>query len=371
MKRHRLGVVVGILGLVAVSGSPSAFGEDPWRVPDRERRIVGVKIYEPVADLDALIREWHRIGVNTAFISAKLAEDGTFIPAARREGIRTLVVTPVFYNPEHLADHPEDWAVTGRGTRAKDDWVEFVCPSREGYRARRAREALTLLERHRPDGLSLDFIRHFVFWEMVKPDEPIDSLDTSCFCSHCVTRFQRDTSIEVPRESRRRPEAAARWLLAHQREAWLRWRAGLVTSWVRDLARRARRVAPFSWVGIHVVPWGEGDYGDGLMRVAGQDVEALGPLVDYLSPMCYAHMLHRDPSWVARVTRELAGRTRVPVHPSLQVSQAYREDALTDAFFKATLEAALAPPSDGVSFWSWPPLAERESRREMLRRHTR
>ncbi len=355
----------GAVAIIVLSTIASGSGAVRAQAP---RKIVGVKIYEPVSDTGALFREWHRLGVNTGFISSELAESGTFIPAARRAGIRTLVVTPVFHNPGYLVEHPEAWAITGRGERAKQDWVEFVCPSREDYREQRAREALSLLGTAGPDGLSLDFIRHFVFWEMVRPDARIDPLDTTCFCPHCLARFQRDTRVRIPAASAGSAPEAARWLLARESEAWLRWRAELITSWVRDVAREARRVAPYSMVGVHVVPWGRQDYDDGLMRVAGQDVEALAPLVDYLSPMCYAHMPYREPGWIARVTRELAERVSTSVHPSIQVKEAYRSEVLPDAVFEAALDAALAAPSDGVSFWSWPSLAERESKRDALAR---
>jgi hypothetical protein len=179
------------------------------------------------------------------------------------------VVTPVFYNPAYLEENPDAWAITGRGEKAKQDWVEFVCPSREDYRHERGRDALSVLERTQPDGLSLDFVRHFVFWEMVRPEGSVDPLDTTCFCPHCLGRFQRETGVALPPEAAA-PPRAAEWLLAHQREAWIRWRAGLITSWVRDLARAAHRIAPHMTVGVHVVPWGPGDYDDGLLRVAGQ-----------------------------------------------------------------------------------------------------
>jgi hypothetical protein len=364
-----LAVLATWTGAILAQAPPS--GAARTGVDPVQRKIVGVKIYEPASDTAALFHEWHRLGVNTAFISRDLAESGTFIPAARRAGIRTLVVTPVFYNPGYLAEHPEAWAITGRGERAKQDWVEFVCPSREDYRQQRARAALSLLQTAGPDGLSLDFIRHFVFWEMLRPDARIDPLDTTCFCPHCLARFQEDTRVRIPVASAGSAPDAARWLFAHGPEAWIRWRAELITSWVRDVAREAVRVAPYSMVGVHVVPWGRLDYDDGLMRVAGQDVEALAPLVDYLSPMCYAHMLYREPGWIARVTRELAERVSTSVHPSIQVKEAYRSEVLPDAVFEAALEAALAPPSDGVSFWSWPPLAEQESKRDILARRTR
>ena len=82
-------------------------------------------------------------------------------------------------------------------------------------------------------------------------------------------------------------------------------------------------------------------------------------------------MLYREPAWIARVTRELAGRVRTSVHASIEVKESYRAEELTDAFFEAALRAALASPSDGVSFWSWPPLAEEEGKREILVRRRR
>jgi hypothetical protein len=328
--------------------------------------LVGVKIYEPVSDPDALFRDWKRLGIDTAFVSTKLAESGAFIPAARRAGIRTFVITPVFFNPEYLAAHPEAWAVTGRGESAKNDWVEFVCPSDEAYRQERARYVLSLLEKSRPDGLSIDFIRHFVFWEMVRPDGRIDTLDSTCFCPRCVGRFAKETGIELPAAAKASPRAAAEWLLAHEAERWTRWRAGLVTSWVEGVAREARRVAPGVKINVHLVPWGESEYDNGPMRVAGQDVRALASLADYVSPMCYAHMLYRDPGWVGRVTRELAGRVTTPVLPSIEVKESYRKEPLTKEFFAAALQAALASPSAGVVFWSWPPLSEDTAKQEIL-----
>jgi hypothetical protein len=333
--------------------------------------LVGVKIYDPVPDTAALFREWKHLGIDTAFVSTALVESGTFLPAARQAGFRTFVITPVFFNPEYLAAHPDAWAITGRGQRAKQDWVEFVCPSLEDYRKARARYVLSLLERYRPDGLSLDFIRHFVFWEMVPPDGRIDPLDTTCFCPRCVARFEKESGLEMPAAAKASPRAAASWLFENQAEKWIRWRTGLITSWVADVVREARRIAPGVKINLHLVPWTESDYQDGPIRVAGQDVRALAPLVDYVSPMCYAHMLHRDPAWVGRVTRELAAQVSVPVLPSIEVRESYRQEPLTEAFFTEALGAALAPPSGGVVFWSWPYLSGEKAKKEILARRAR
>jgi hypothetical protein len=360
-------VALGLLALgLAALASP---GMPPTRAAGPS--LVGAKIYEPVPDPDALFRDWKRLGIDTAFLSTKLAESDNFMPAARRAGVRTFVIAPVFFNPEYLAAHPDAWAITGRGEKAKNDWVEFVCPSDEAYRQERARYVLSLLAKRRPDGLSIDFIRHFVFWEMVRPDGRIDPLDTTCFCPRCVGRFEKETGTALPVAAKASPRAAAEWLLAHEADEWMRWRAGLITSWVERVARDARRIAPGVKINVHLVPWGESDYENGPLRVAGQDIPALARLADYVSPMCYAHMLYRDPAWVGRVTRELAARVSVPVLPSIEVKESYRKEPLATAFFEAALDAALAPPSAGVVFWSWPPLSEDTAKQEIVARRAR
>jgi hypothetical protein len=355
---------ITLVGLAVVGLGPGLSGAAP-------PPLIGVKIYDPAPDTAALFQEWRRLGIDTAFVSTALAESGTFLPAARQAGFRTFVIVPVFFNPEYLAARPDAWAITGRGERAKQDWVEFVCPSREDYRKERARYALSLLETHRPDGLSLDFIRHFVFWEKVRPDGRIDPLDTTCFCPRCLSRFEREAGVEMPASAKASPRAAAEWLFGNQPQKWIRWRAGLVTSWVEEVTREARRAAPGVRINLHLVPWLESDYQDGPMRVAGQDLRALAPLADYVSPMCYAHMLYREPAWVGRVTREMAARVSVPVLPSIEVKASYREEPLTREFFAAALDAALEPPSAGVVLWNWPQLSEEKAKQEVVARRAR
>ena len=363
-------VAAGLLSAGALAGlACSKPTSEPAEVASPEARpLVGVKIYEPVADTDALFRDWRRLRIDTAFVSTALAESGSFIPAARGAGFKTLIITPVFFNPEYLADHPDAWAITGRGERAKDDWVEFVCPSREDYRQERAAYVLDLLKAHQPDGLSLDFIRHFIFWEMVRPGDSIGPLDTACYCPHCLARFQEETGVVLPEEMAGSTRRTAEWLWAKQPEAWARWRVDLITSWVAGVVRAARRIAPEVIVGVHLVPWARDEYDGGPVRVVGQDVEALASLVDYVSPMAYAHMLHREPGWVRQVVRGLAARVEVPVYPSIEVKESYRSEELTGAFFETALDAALQPPSAGVVFWSWPPLTEQTPKQEILER---
>ena len=117
---------------------------------------------------------------------------------ARVHGISTFLIFPVFFNPEALIHSPDLAAINRDGLAAKEEWVEFVCPSRESYRHEVVEKARQLVSEHAPDGISIDFIRHFVYWEKVYPNRDPASLPVSCFDSVCLAHFQNEASIEVP-----------------------------------------------------------------------------------------------------------------------------------------------------------------------------
>ena len=54
------------------------------------------------------------------------------------------------------------------------------------------------MRRLHPQGLSLDFIRHFVFWEKVRPATLHSDIPNACFCRYCVAGFAAKTGIQIP-----------------------------------------------------------------------------------------------------------------------------------------------------------------------------
>lgn len=329
-----------------------------------DRFMVGAKIYEYKGDLSSLVAEWKRVGINTAFLSAELAAKPELMTLARKNGIATFIILPVFQNPERLAAHPEERAITGRGKPAEDDWVKFVCPNREAYRTERLEYIRRLIKTCNPDGLSIDFIRYFVFWEKVYPDARPDPLDYACFCPVCLEKFQSDTRLAIPPEL----DAVAKkaeWILRNHRQAWVSWKCRTITSMVAAIAAEARRAKPGILLNLHLVPWRENDFDGAAQSIAGQDPQALAPLVDYLSPMCYAHMVRQDASWISSVVRDIGRRVDKPVIPSVQVKEAYIPEKLDPQEFGRYLEEVRKPPSAGVIFWNWPMLA-RDSQKAAL-----
>jgi hypothetical protein len=344
---------------------PPPPGHEPPRAavaPDEP--LVGVKIYRLPADLDELFAQWRELGVTTAFASEAVAGDAELRRRAAAAGVDVFVIAPVFHNPEALAENPGLYAVTARGDPARDDWVEFVCPSRPAYRERRVAEIAELVRRLRPQGLSLDFLRHFVFWERVEIATAHGDIPNTCFCPHCVAAFGERAGIEIP-PGLDGTAAVAAWILDHHPGPWADWKVHLIDSMATEIVAAARAVDPDLAISLHAVPWRPFDYGGAMVRNVGQDLGTLSRHADLLSPMCYAHMLGRPPDWIHSVVLRQAEASAAPVLPSIQVQEAYRPGVpYTAAEFAEGLRAALEPPSRGVVFWSWEGLvAEPEKRR--------
>ncbi len=359
-------VIVGLL-LWAVLYVPSRGNSSrPSFDPENGKDLmIGVKIYAYEGALPELFGEWRSLGVNAVFVSPALAAQAQFREMAREQGISVFLILPIFFNPEELKRDAGLYALTDRGNKAKDDWVEFVCPTRPAYRSRRIEWVKTLVRKLDPDGISLDFIRYFVFWEMVYPERTLNSIADSCFDESCLDRFQKDTGIALPK-GLGAAAAKAKWIQARYRREWTDWKCGVITGMVRSIVEEARAIKPKVMVNIHSVPWRERDFGGAIRAIAGQDLVALADLTDMISPMCYWHMLKRKPAWIREVVEDIHSQTKGRVVPSIQVGQAYISETLSLEVFKEALENALSPPSGGVIFWNWDALAKEPEKKAVV-----
>ncbi len=329
--------------------------------------VVGVKIYEASPPFDGLFRQWHDLGVNTLFVSEALLRDAGFRTMAKAEGLSLFLIFPVFQSPEAIKDRPGLAAITSAGTPAREEWVEFVCPAREDYLSRKIEQLKGLVAEGDPTAVSLDFIRYFVFWERVTPDRAPDSLPQTCFCPVCLAGFAAEMGVALPVELVTTAEKAG-WILSTHATEWTEWKCRTIARAVERLARAAREVNPTVKVNLHAVPWRQDDFGGAVRAVAGQDLVRLAPYVDLISPMCYHHMVGRDPAWVHDVVMDISSRTGAAVLASTQVSEAYVKEALSPGEFRAAAAEALKPPSIGVVFWSWDALSKSPEKQALLRR---
>jgi uncharacterized lipoprotein YddW (UPF0748 family) len=314
--------------------------------------IIGVKIYNHAGSLPALFEEWQSLGVNTAFVSASLDSNSEFRNLADQFKIKTFIILPIFFNPEALRENPDLYALTADGQKAIEDWVNFICPTRSDYRRQCIEYVQNLIRQLNPDGISLDFIRYFVFWEEIYPDRTLNSLPNTCFDASCLEKFQADKKITIPKNLVTTTDKAV-WILKNCVQPWTDWKCQTITSMVSDIAAAARKIKPDILINIHLVPWRQHDFDGAVKAIAGQDFQELSKYVDFLSPMCYHHMLKRDPAWISSVVANAYYQTKGKIIPSIQVNQAYLTEELTaDVFLQALIES-LKYPSAGVMLWSW------------------
>jgi hypothetical protein len=359
-----LGVVAGMLACLAIEGCRRSPGSEGRRSRERSVRtpiakpIIGVKIYEHLGPYEPLLARFAANGINTLFAGEELAREPRFRACARAQGMPLFVIAPVFYAPDELEKDASVAAVTSAGTPARDDWVAFICPSRPELRARRVQRIAELVDDLKPDGVSIDFVRYFLFWEKVFPDRTLASLLDTCYCEHCLRRFASESGEPLPADLLTQPQRAAQWIARHAASEWVAWKCEIITSTAREIIDHVRAINAGVQINIHAVPWRARDFGGAVRSILGQDHEALGRMTDFLSPMCYTAMVHRDTSWITSVVQELGETANCAILPSIQVHEDYPSDttiSLTE--FQANIRAALEPPSVGVILYSWDLLA--------------
>lgn len=260
------------------------------------------------------------------------------------------------------------WAITSTGEIAQGtgngEWLSMVCPNGgpgyetdADYRNDKISSTLSLIREFKPYGISLDFIRHFVFWEDVYETTDPASLPNTCFCLRCRDLFFTHTGLDYP-ESLSTVEEIAAYILENFAAEWAAFKSETITEYTREFSDAIHAENKDIRISIHTVPWKQHEFDSALTRIAGQDFGALGKIADYLSPMCYAKMLRRSPSWISQLTADIRTATPCSILPSIQMRAMYGTGPITDEEFTQYLESANTAPSSGCIFWPWETITE-------------
>jgi len=330
-------------------------------------QIIGVKIYEYSRDITALFSEWTQLGINTVFVSPSLDSVHSFREQAAKHHIKRFLIVPTFFDPTALKNNPELYAITEKGAPAKEEWVEFVCPNNSDYRQKKLSYIKNLIMELEPDGISIDFIRYFAYWEKIYPDRLPTSLSNTCFDKTCLDKFRNDTGIGIP-EPVHGTEQIAAWIVKNYGYEWTNWKCHTITSMVKEIADVARTLKPSIRINLHAVPWRSDDFGGAVKNITGQDFTDLAKYVDFISPMCYHHMVKREPIWIHDVTVDIFRQTNSQILPSIQVSKAYLRDDITDEEFKESIKQSLKFPSSGVVFWNWDAIDDSPDKKNIIQK---
>jgi hypothetical protein len=325
--------------------------------PDKNERILGVKIYDYKGDIKELVKTWEESGINTVFAGVNLLSDDNFKKYTKESGIKTFVILPIFFDPEALAADTSLYAITARGTSAKEEWVEFVCPSNEGFINKKIEAIKEFVRKNDPDGISLDFIRHFVFWEMIYPERTVESIPNTCLDEKCISGFCAYIDEKLPADLNN-PQDIFYWINENYPDEWIEYKCGLITNTVKKIVTEVKKIKPGILVNLNIIPWRKDDFKGAIKKIAGQDVEELAKYADYISPMTYSHTVKRGPEWIHSVVNEFNDYKDLHVLPGVQAGTAYLSADYTKEEFGACVAEALKAPSGGVVFWNWNALEE-------------
>jgi len=357
-------VLKAVLALACAAGCAPAQADAPV-VP--LRGIYG-GIPQEIVDSGRSLREF---GVDAVWLGsgAVTAERLAWLRAQR---VQVYAEFNTLHVAEYLKAHPDAAPIgtDGRVSPAPDGW-QGICPTHEGYRAERMRAFRSLLETFAIDGVWLDYHHAHASWE-----QAVRNMPDTCFCDRCLSRFQADTGLALPKAPA--AERSAMLLSAH-RDAWVRWRLGVFTGWVREFRDIRDASRPKALLGTFHNPWSDDDMGGARLEKLAIDLKAQAAYIDVFSPMPYhARFGHAgDPAWISRQVTWLGkylginGVTgeRLRIWPIVQISD-WGERVPVEQIDEVLRHGA-RPPATGVVVFAWSGLRAQPQKIEALGRSFR
>ena len=310
----------------------------------------------------ASCREW---GIRQVILPPSFFRDDKMVRALERNAIGLWLNLPVFYNQAYLEEHPERYAVTSKGKKAIHDWCHFVCPSREEYLDKFVGDQRLLLSRLEPEIVSLDFIRHFVFWEAVDlPGNP-NAIEDGCYCEACLNDFEKFSGERVKRNQ------PAAFIRSNMKRAWGDWKCNRIAGVADRLFEEIRTRAKYAQTSIKTVPWRESELDGAIRSSAGQDVPRLARNVDIIAPMAFTQVLKQTPEWKRQLLEHVRQISGKPVLSYLQTDKLIRPEEISAAQFEAELIESLRKEWAGMVVFEYGQLAANPVKAEILKKYLR
>ena len=148
--------------------------------------ILGAKVYRQARPSRELVKLAKSLGLNTLFVGDELAASMEFREACRAAGLKYFLIIRTFNDPEAARQDPTLVSVDREGKPARRGDDVMICPSRADFRFRKMRRIRAALQRLKPDGVTLDYFRYFIYWEGVDPQKGPGDFPAFCFDGSCL-----------------------------------------------------------------------------------------------------------------------------------------------------------------------------------------
>ncbi len=330
--------------------------------------LLGAKILtKPTSEkLNQIFAEWNDCKISDAFVKEDLFCEEAYQELINNSTINSWVIVQTFFSDDNRLnpDRPDSlWAITSKGEIAQGSgdgsWLSMVCPNNEKYREEKLERIKFLIKNYKPYGVSLDFIRYFVFWEAVYEGSDPDSLPQTCFCEHCLAKFGEEFAVSIPRELNS-TEKIADWVLSNELDKWEEFKVKTITSFVSEIKKEIAQIEPKTKISFHAVPWQKSEFSNALRNVAGQDFQELSNFVDYISPMCYTKMLNRESAWVNELAKDISSYSSAKIIPAIQMVPMYNHKALEMDELAELMQYAKEMSLTGLIFWPWEQITQNQ-----------
>jgi len=318
--------------------------------------ILGAKVYEPGRAPRELVKFAKSLGLNTLFVGDELAASLPFREQCRAAGLKYFLIVRTFNDPEAAEQDPSLVSIDREGRPARREDDVMICPSRADFRRAKMEQIRAAVRRLKPDGVTLDYFRFFIYWEGVDPRTgPVD-FPAFCFDRSCLQEFLISTGLKLRHPTVGDSLDANRELIeeiwGEHRDAWYDWRIKRIAEDAREFTSFLRREFPRLPIVLHAVPWTRDEFSGARQKIVGQDFRLLAPFFNYVSPMAYSALTRRGPGWVETLDRALL--TEVPavkLLPSIEVGpDGPQFPPMSPAHYESDLKAALKAKSGVVLY---------------------
>jgi hypothetical protein len=326
--------------------------------------LIAAKLFQVLSDsvLENQISIMKNLNVTNLYVRSEQILKEKTPQILNNSKIKLWLIAPIFYNDENLNLCPTPkWAICDDGKIAHEksltgNWLKMVCPSDIQYLNYRIKYLRNVLSLCNFTGISLDFMRYFVFWEGVFENTSTKNLRNSCFCNDCINRFKKLFHISEIHGNTTKNKAD--FIKENFLDKWTKFKCMTINETVEKIVSDLRKTNLYLKVNLHAVPWAKNDFDGSIKSIVGQDFSLLSDKLQQLSPMTYSKMLIRNGQWINDLIKKLYGECgeQIDIIPAIQCKSVYGEK-FRDTDFEDIIKNAVKPPSKGVSIWPFEDLS--------------
>ena len=319
-----------------------------------------IYVFDTRIEIDPLIAFCRETGTDTLILHPGFFSDEEWIEKPRRNGLKIWLNFPVLYDEQYLKNNPHAYGITSKGNKAAHSWLHMACPLNEEYLEIKRNEFRRAVESVRPDVISYDFIRFYVFWEEVEIAQTPGNIEYGCFCPNCLKSYSRyvgENDLTVHEIN-----------LPERRKSLGEWKCSIIESIIESFNSMIDVSFKDIPVYIKTIPWNASDLDGGLAWIAGQKISRLAELSDGLMPMAFPQILGRSFEWKKKVFDSVEEETGKKVMSIIQFEPLIRQTEISNETLETDIANAINEKRKGLLYFHYEQIMNNGPKRDILKK---